>query len=114
MISGDSFEWTSMPDTRRADYHLSYALGSVFLDFDVVSDSVWLVRISFDGYGCCDVSSDPITPLSRADAEEFLELFDTGIIDQEKMKQIIRKTLQENKKYLWNDALTEYNLIPKN
>jgi hypothetical protein len=102
-----------MPDTRRADYHLSYALGSVFLDFDTIDDSIRLVRISFDGYGCHDLSSDPIAPLSRTDADEFRDMFDTGIIDQFRMTQIIRKTIQENKKHLWTGALIEYNLLSK-
>jgi len=103
-----------MPDTRRSDYHLSYALGSVFLDFDTIDDSIRLVRISFDGYGCHDLSSEPIAPLSRTDADEFRDMFDTGIIDQSRMTYIITKTIQKNKKNLWTDALKEYNLTTKN
>jgi hypothetical protein len=102
-----------MPDTRRADYHLSYDFDSVFLDFDTVSGSIRLVRISFDGYGCHDLSTAPITPLSKKDTEVFQNMFDMGIIDQSKMIQIIRKTIQENQKHLWTDALIEYNLLSK-
>lgn len=111
MTRDDFFEWTSMPDTRRADYHLSYSDGSVFLDFDTVDDSIGLVRISFDGYGCHNLSDAPITPLSKKDTEVFQSMFDRGIIDQTKMIQIIRKTIQKNKKYLWTDALREYKLL---
>ncbi len=100
-----------MPDTRRADYHLTYALGSVFLDFDNQDSHIRLVRISFDGYGCHDLSDVPIVPLSKKDTEVFQSMFDRGIIDQTKMMQIIRKTIQKNKKYLWTDALREYKLL---
>jgi hypothetical protein len=103
-----------MPDTRRADYHLSYALGSVFLDFNLVGDSIILVRISFDSYGCHDLSIFPIAPLSKKDTEVFQNMFDRDTIDQVQMMQIIRKAIRKNKKYLWTDALKEYNLIPKN
>lgn len=30
------------------------------------------------------------------------------------MLDIIKKTIEDNHLNIWNDALTEYNLIPKN
>lgn len=77
MISGDFFEWTSMPDTRRANYHLSYSDGSVFLDFDTIDDSIRLMRISFDGYGCCNLDRDTTTPMNPQDGREFLQMYET-------------------------------------
>ena len=46
---------TSMPSTRKADYYLGGLDSSVFIDFNRTKENrISLVRISFDGYGCCD------------------------------------------------------------
>ncbi len=60
-----------MPPTRPADYYLGYLEGCVFLDFNHVDhDRVCLIRISFDGYGCCELPPDAI-PLSEEDSKAF-------------------------------------------
>jgi hypothetical protein len=66
-----------MPDTRRADYHLSYADGSVFIDFNHEDTIVRLIRISFDGYGCCNLEQASTIPMSSTDSKEFLRMHDS-------------------------------------
>lgn len=47
---------TSMPYTRKADFYLGCLDGSVFIDFNRIGkDQISLVRISFYGYGCCNL-----------------------------------------------------------
>ena len=44
----------SMPATRPTDYYLGCLESSVFMDFDnYENEHIRLIRISFDGYGCC-------------------------------------------------------------
>jgi hypothetical protein len=50
---------TTMPDSRKADLYLGCIDGSVFLDFNYTTDNrINLCRISFDGYGCCNLDND--------------------------------------------------------
>ena len=45
-----------MPESRKADYYLSCLDSSVFIDFNRSNENlISLVRISFDGYGCCNL-----------------------------------------------------------
>ena len=73
----DSFTWTSMPDSRPADSYISYADDSVFMDFSHEDDIVRLIRISFDGYGCCNLDRDSIVPMNHEDSSEFLSMYHT-------------------------------------
>ena len=111
-IENNDFYWTSMPSSRKADYYLGYYNGSVFIDFDNLNDEqVALVRISFDGYGCCKVKSDEVVPVTKNDSAKFKMMFESDNIDQDEMMKIVSATLLANKKLLWEDALKKYKLI---
>jgi hypothetical protein len=48
-----------MPISRQADLHLGGLGGSFFLDFNLTTDKrISLYRMSFDGYGCCDLTEN--------------------------------------------------------
>lgn len=99
-----------MPDSRPADYYISCLEGPVFIDFNqAVNGSIYLKRISFDGYRCCTVT-DHVSPMDEADARAFKKLTHTQSADQELTERIIKKTLAANRNILWKDALTEYGL----
>ena len=111
-IENNDFHWTSMPSSRKADYCLGYYDDSVFIDFDNLNDEqVILVRISFDGYGCCNVPLDKVIPISKDDSAKFKMMFQSNAIKQDELMQIISTTLSANKILLWEDALNEYHLI---
>ena len=58
MEQGFDFFKTTMPASRIADFYLGCLDGSVFLDFNTTSDErINLCRISFDGYGCCNLNN---------------------------------------------------------
>ena len=100
-----------MPASRPADYCLGYFEGSVYVDFDNYKQKqVRLTRISFDGYGCCNLGDDSI-PMSEEDSGIFKNLIESQIADQSTFTTIIKKTLFENKDMIWEDALQQYALL---
>lgn len=100
----------SMPSSRRADYYLGYLDGCVFIDFDNYDkEKVSLKRISFDGYGCCELG-DNATPLSIEDSTTFKKILNNELNDQDNLLVIVKKALELNKTYVWQDAITEYGL----
>jgi hypothetical protein len=109
MIS--DFFIASMPDTRPADYYIGYMDGCVFLDFDNCENkNICLKRISFDGYGCCDLGNKSV-PLSMDDSEVFKNVIQDDIKDQNILSIIIKKAISLNSTHIWIDALKEYQLI---
>ena len=102
---------TTMPETRKADFHLGCREGAVFLDFNfTINERIRLVRISFDGYGCCNIQ-DKTKELDDELSKEFITQTKNEKINQGKMTIPVKKLIQINKDEIWSDALDEYNLI---
>ncbi len=105
---------TTMPKTRKADYYLGCLDSSVFLDFNRSDDNnISLIRISFDGYGCCNLD-DKAKPLSAVDSEKFIEEMEKENFNQESIGSLVKEILKLNKDHIWTDALEEYGLMEKN
>jgi hypothetical protein len=101
---------TAMPDTRPADYYLGCLEGSVFMDFENCEhECIRLKRISFDGYGCCDLGDQAI-PMNEVDSRVFKEIIEARLSDEARLTTIVKKTISSNKKLIWVDALNEYGL----
>jgi hypothetical protein len=110
-MTEQSFFVTTMPSSRPADYYLGYMEGCVFLDFNNYrEDKVRLARISFDGYGCCDLGEDAV-PLDESDSQSFKDIIRENIREQSKLLTIIKQAIRLNKESIWIDALEEYRLI---
>ena len=104
---------TTMPDSRKADFYLGCLDGSVFIDFNKTSDNlISLCRISFDGYGCCNIS-DTKNLLNLELSKKFIEEISKDELDQEKLTPLVKEIIKINQEYIWRDALEEYNLIDK-
>jgi hypothetical protein len=100
----------SMP-TRPCTFCLSLQGGSVFADFDVDEKKrVFLVRISFDGYGCC-TTQDNIEKMNANDSLVLLGMVRDNVIDSKAIDQIIRAYFKTNRKGIWEEALQEHSLI---
>lgn len=100
-----------MPATRKADFYLGCLGGSVFIDFDKLSDGlVVLRRISFDGYGCCNIG-DAAKSLDSEQSARFLEEYSKNSINQYEMTEIIQQVIELNKGHIWKDALEEYGFL---
>lgn len=102
---------TTMPDSRQADFYLGCLDGSVFIDFNQTTEGlISLCRISFDGYGCCNIT-DTKNLLNNELSKKFVEEISKDELDQEKLTPIVKEIIKANKSHIWTDALKEYNLI---
>lgn len=102
---------TSMGDSRQADYYLGCHDSSVFLDFNTTKDNlIYLCRISFDGYGCCNLDNNSKC-LDGQLSNEFIEQLSKEKLDQEIITKIVLELIRLNMDIIWKDALEEYNLI---
>ena len=100
-----------MPDTRSADFYLGCLDGCVYIDFCQSKEGlISLCRISFDGYGCCDLS-DNANSLNSEMSKMFIDEMKNDELDQKKLTTLIKESINVNQDYIWPDALEEYNLI---
>jgi hypothetical protein len=97
--------------SRPCRFCLSLQGGSVFADFDVDADgSVFAVRVSFDGYGCCCAPTS-IGRMSAPDSKALLAMVDEGSIEPDLAARALRAYFQRNRDALWTDALADHGLI---
>jgi hypothetical protein len=112
----DNFDFfkTTMPKTRPADFYLGCLDGSVFIDFNKTgNDQIALIRISFDGYGCCNLEKE-IELLNEEDSGLFIKEMKKESLNQKAITTLVKKSIEINKKHIWIDALEKYELIEKN
>jgi len=104
---------TKMPESRKADFYLGCLDGSVFIDFNQTSSNlISLCRISFDGYGCCNIA-DTKNLLNFELSKKFIEEIKKDKLDQGKLTPLVKEIIKLNQEYIWTDALEEYNLIDR-
>jgi hypothetical protein len=107
------FFTTTMPVSRKADFYLGCLDGSVFIDFNYTTDErINLCRISFDGYGCCNLDKNAKC-LDHQLSKAFVDELGKDNLDQEKITKMVIEIIRLNKDNIWTDALEEYNLIDK-
>lgn len=100
-----------MPQIRKADYCLGCLNSSVFIDFNCSNDkTISLVRISFDGYGCCTLPEDSVC-LNEQDSDKFIHEMQKDTLSQGNIKILVQEIMRLNKKDIWNDALETYGFI---
>ena len=105
----------SIPATRPCSYELSLQGGSVFADFVIVDDqegrsTLQLVRISFDGYGCCRCNGEALL-MNSADAETLMNLFPSLPDSEQEVANILGRFFETVKGPVWEDALSDHELI---
>ena len=102
---------TTMPKTRKADYYLGCLDGSVFIDFNHSKDNgIFLVRISFDGYGCCNLE-ERAKPLNHKNSQKFIKEIRKEELNQEAIEILVKEAIRINKENIWTDAIEKYGLI---
>jgi hypothetical protein len=87
--------------------------GCVFADFDLDgSGRAILVRISYDGYGCCqaDLRAESRC-LSQHDTGILLAAMASGQLQTAAVAEILRTYFSRNQDALWPDALAAHGLI---
>ena len=99
-----------MPYSRKADFQLGCCKGSVYIDFNQSNEGlISLCRISFDGYGCCNIA-DTTNFLNFEMSKKFIEEITKDELDQEKLTPLVKKIIRINREYIWTDALEKYDL----
>lgn len=84
--------------------------GSVFADFDVDPDGrVFAVRVSFDGYGCCDAPTD-VGQMRMHDSDALLAMVTQGSIEAT-AADVLHAYFQQNRDAFWSDALAHHGSI---
>jgi len=95
--------------TRPCRFCLSLQDDSVFADFNVDNDgNVVLIRISFDGFGCC---RGFFKKMSAVDSRVLLESVQRGAVEDPKVERILRNYFEENSDIIWREALTDHDLL---
>lgn len=69
-----------------------------------------MIRISFDGYGCCNLEEKAV-PLDLQDSKTFLAVMKQKKMDQQVVSEIVLKAIKLNQANIWEDALKAYELI---
>ena len=97
--------------TRPCLYSLAFQEGSVWADFDKDDlGRLYLVRISYDGHGCCHVKKD-VPRMSEADSSALIKHIETYDLASPTAVKTIRDYLYEIREQIWEDALKHHNLI---
>lgn len=99
--------------SRPCKFCLAIQNSSVFLDLDIDQDGcLYLVRISFDGYGCCipRVKSS-IRKIDSEKSRRLIGYINKGELEKPDAAQIISEHLRQNAEFLWADALSHHQLI---
>lgn len=104
-----NFQITTMPASRPADYYLTCLDGCVFLDFNNINGVIYLVRMSFDGFGCCNLGAES-KPLNEVDSAQFIGMFQRQCLEQNIMEILVKKLVLINQSIIWQDAIEQYNL----
>ena len=105
------FHKTTMPASRKADYYLCCLDSSVFIDFNSSPDNeISLIRISFDGFGCCNIDGKA-KKLNLMDSKQFIEELNKEALNQIAITDVVNKAIKINNEFIWTDALEKYGLI---
>lgn len=103
---------TIMPGSRKADYYLGCLDSSVFIDFSLNNNGqIYLHRISFDGYGCCEIENS--MTLDKSDSIIFVKEIGKEVLDQFSIEKLVKSLIKLNAEKIWTDALEEYELLDK-
>lgn len=97
--------------SRRCLFTLALQDDSVFADFDLdAGGCLFLRRISYDGYGCCN-APETIGRMPLEDSREMLRRVGGGDVEAPGIEVILRGYFRENADILWHDALTTHRLL---
>lgn len=95
---------------RPCKYCLGLQDDSVFADLDFDEDgNVLLLRISFDGFGCCRTEGE-VRSMNPETSKEFVRLVENNEMS-ESLGAILLNYFTENSDVIWKDALQQHNLL---
>jgi len=98
--------------TRPCAYSL--ALGDIaFADFGLDGDGLlYILRISFDGHGCCTPDTTSVSPMALEDSIDLVgRMDDEEQLQTEDVRSLLRRYFEANRGVIWEDALVEWGLV---
>ncbi len=99
----------TMP-TRPCRFCLCLQDGAVFSDWDVDdAGRVRLVRISYDGYGCCSAPTT-IDALGENESSDLLAAVARGDVSEPAVADLLRRYFRQHAALLWAEALESHGL----
>lgn len=105
------YVWTT--GTRPCSFCLCLQGGSVFADFNIDSDGrVYVVRISFDSYGCCRTDGN-VTRLPLDESHTLVQLVETDDVNCDEIREILYRYFARNRDVIWQDALEDHELLKR-
>ena len=97
-------------ETRSCRFCLCLQGGSVFADFDVSETGlVYLLRISFDGFGCCRVP-ESIERMTTEESDLLLAAVSTERFDV-RASSALSAYFRRLRGPVWDDALQAHHLV---
>jgi hypothetical protein len=99
--------------TRPCRLCLALQNDSVFADFDADdSGRLYLVRISFDGYGCCYPAwTDTPARMLLSSSQTLIRLIEADNLPHPEVASILSAYFVECGDAIWKDALEEHSLV---
>lgn len=95
--------------SRACSFCLGLREGSVFADFGVDDVGiVRLMRISFDGYGCCN---DEFKKMNEDDSRLLVKAVNADMFEGAEIEGALRRYFRENADLIWRDALVDHELL---
>ena len=99
--------------TRPCSFCLSLQGDCVFADFDVDADGrVRLVRISFDGFGCCETEGKA-TRMPLDESHTLVRRVAEGDVNRDEIREALYRYFDQNAAVIWRDALVEHGLLKR-
>lgn len=113
-LTDDEFVFRAVvPTFRGADIQFGYLCDSIFIDFGrVATGQLYLMRMSFDGYGCCECNDYRL--LSSELSTVLDSQWQQSTCDMSKIWPAMKAVVALNKDQLWKKALLEYGLDKEN
>jgi hypothetical protein len=97
--------------SRPCAFSLALQDDSVFADFDLdAQQRVVLVRISFDGFGCCRVGGRA-TAMSAADSARLIALVRSKQLQATTVGPMLSAYFETLAGVVWEDALRHHKLL---
>lgn len=103
--------WTT--GTRPCCFCLCLQGGSVFADFNVDSEGrIYLVRISFDGYGCCSTEAK-VSRMPLSESRTLIKWVSTNDVNRDEVREILYRYFELNANAIWQDAVEDHRLLKR-
>jgi len=97
--------------TRPCKYCLALQDDAVFADFQINENGhLYLVRISYDGYGCCE-PANRIMGIEITNTNQLISAIENNKLNTQTVTAILNGYFLTHKDVLWEDALLKHKLI---